>query len=210
VNLCKQGGYLYVDAPARPSLYLREGASATNYMRIYSRASGTHFILGYGSAASTMDISPIPGSTDNGIIQSFRNTNTSGIRRWDFYLGDGSGTVQHRFDVGTGDVNLCQVGGELDVRDVINFANGSFAELQLGGSAWAACNSSFTTLGRSGYITLMLGDDVRINVASSAPVDGDLGNGSLIYYLDEGGNNLMVKLKYAAGTVKTGTVCALA
>lgn len=52
------------------------------------------------------------------------------------------------------------------------------------------------------------GSDSRLNqtAPASAPSDGDLTNGTIQYYLDEGGNNLKVRVKYSNGTLKTGTV----
>jgi len=44
---------------------------------------------------------------------------------------------------------------------------------------------------------------------NSAPVDGDLVNSQISFYLDETGNNLKVKVKYAAGTVKIGTLAVV-
>ena len=45
---------------------------------------------------------------------------------------------------------------------------------------------------------------------ASAPADATLIISSAGFYLDEAGNNLMVKVKYADTTVKSGTVCAVA
>ena len=50
------------------------------------------------------------------------------------------------------------------------------------------------------------GGNHTIDVLSAAVPAGDLGNGSLSFALDETGNNLEVYVKYAAGTVKKGTV----
>lgn len=43
-------------------------------------------------------------------------------------------------------------------------------------------------------------------VPNSAPTDGDLSNGQLSAYVDESGNNLIFRVKYSDGTLKTGTV----
>jgi hypothetical protein len=120
VNLCKVGGNvtiekgnLYIDKETSPTIYLREGGVAANRLQIYTDGTGVSYVLGYSSANATINIDPMAAS--NSYVQFFRNVNTSGIRRMDLFPGDGSGTFQHRFDAGTGDVSLCQVGGQLIV-----------------------------------------------------------------------------------------------
>jgi len=47
--------------------------------------------------------------------------------------------------------------------------------------------------------------EVFVKVRNSAPTDGDIANGELVFYLDEGvANKLMVRLKYSDGTAKDG------
>lgn len=45
-----------------------------------------------------------------------------------------------------------------------------------------------------------------IKTPNSAPTDGDIDNGTITAYLNEAGNLLTFRVKYAAGTLKTGTV----
>ena len=47
---------------------------------------------------------------------------------------------------------------------------------------------------------------VMSTVPTSAAADGDLENSELHFSVDEGGNNLRIKVKYSGGTVKTATV----
>ncbi len=49
-----------------------------------------------------------------------------------------------------------------------------------------------------------------IGAASAAVADGDLGNGEINLWIDEGSDELKVKAKYSNGTMKAGTVAALA
>jgi hypothetical protein len=44
---------------------------------------------------------------------------------------------------------------------------------------------------------------------NSAPADADLVASQISFYLDESGNNLKVKVKYAGGTVKIGTLAVV-
>ena len=47
---------------------------------------------------------------------------------------------------------------------------------------------------------------VRQAAPGTAPADADLWNNSVSIWLDQANNNLVVKVKYSNGTVKSGTV----
>ena len=123
VDLCQQGGDvtihtgdLYIDATTGPAVWLREGASSTDYS--YFRDEGTLFYVNKISATGNAAISINPQATDGTSICDVRvgrYTNTSGSRRLQLFLGDGTATVQHEFNMGTGDVDLCKQGGGLKV-----------------------------------------------------------------------------------------------
>ena len=63
--------------------------------------------------AATISISPVPIDTYHAYMSLFLHTDTSGTRLLELFLGDGSATVQHSFNAGTGEVSLCQQGGKL-------------------------------------------------------------------------------------------------
>lgn len=44
-----------------------------------------------------------------------------------------------------------------------------------------------------------------ISVSNTAPTDGNMANGSIVFYLDESGNNLVMRVKYSDGSLKTTT-----
>jgi len=48
--------------------------------------------------------------------------------------------------------------------------------------------------------------DVIITTDNDSPTDSDLGSGSIVMYLDEGGDNLKFRVKYSDTTLKTGTI----
>ena len=49
-------------------------------------------------------------------------------------------------------------------------------------------------------------DDAQVFVSlqSAAPTDADIASNEIVFYLDEGNDKLMVRLKYADGTAKDG------
>lgn len=50
------------------------------------------------------------------------------------------------------------------------------------------------------------GIPVQIHAESSAPTDGDIDNGAMVAWLNEGSNLLTFRVRYSGGTLKTGTV----
>jgi len=50
---------------------------------------------------------------------------------------------------------------------------------------------------------------VFMGTPATAPTDADIDNGMVTAYLNEGGNTLTFRVKYAAGTLKTGTVALI-
>ncbi len=45
-----------------------------------------------------------------------------------------------------------------------------------------------------------------LGTPATAPVDGDLNNGSISFHLDQTNNKLKVRVRYSNGTLKTATV----
>jgi hypothetical protein len=52
----------------------------------------------------------------------------------------------------------------------------------------------------------LINNAVFLSADPAAPVDADLANSNISFYLDEAGNNLKVRVKYSNGTLKTATV----
>lgn len=150
--------------------------------------------------------------------------------RGDFSLGDG--TISRIFlKNATSGKNLyfaTDTAGYNYVTLILGSAGG-LSELNTDGSAWGMNKDlSFNTTGLStiyvnngGNGLLLSGRNdasgdygVKINndgyaifqANNAAIADGSMSNSKLCFYIDEAGNTLTVKVKYAAGTVKTGTV----
>lgn len=115
-------GDLYVDTVSDPAIFLREGGDASNFSRIVN-VDDTTFLFEHintGGLAS-IDINPMPtNGSSQARFRFFRETNTTGGRDVVFFLGDGTGTIQHQIECDTGDVDLCQQTGTLTVGDGTN------------------------------------------------------------------------------------------
>jgi len=108
-------------------------------------------------------------------------------------------------------------------------ATGGLSELYTNGAAWsmnkdlrfdmAGLSTLYVNNGGNGLLLSGRNDisgdyGVKINndgyaifqANNAAIADGSMSNSKLCFYIDEAGNTLTVKVKYAAGTVKTGTV----
>ncbi len=60
---------------------------------------------------------------------------------------------------------------------------------------------------KTGTGVVTFGDRQYFNCANSAPTDGDIPTAAVSWYLDEGGGNIKVRVRYADGTtLKTGTL----
>jgi hypothetical protein len=89
------------------------------------------------------------------------------------------------------------------------------SDVAVSADAWIGVNRGSGPAGQD-IVRIEGGGDLFERVASdgqrylrgsnSAPSDASLANSQVAFYLDESGSNLKVKVKYAGGTVKTGSV----
>jgi hypothetical protein len=109
-------GNLYIDTATTPALQVRPSGGAVDRL-VISAAAGITSISKYDDTGQTIiRIDPIPSDgTSAALFQLFRTTSTSGTRTLTMYEGDGTATVQHEFNLGTGAVSLCQQAGDLTV-----------------------------------------------------------------------------------------------
>lgn len=112
-------GDLHIHSDLTPALYLQDSGSITDYTVIqdYTQSGiGLAFRKFTPSAAANMQFDPLPVDNSSGAgFLFFRTTDTSGSRLFTLYLGNNTATKQHEFNAGTGDVDLCQQGGGLEV-----------------------------------------------------------------------------------------------
>ena len=110
-------GNLFLHKTANPTIRLAEGGDASNYGEIVSPdASQLRFIHTRASGDSFIAIDPLPSNgTGKAEVRYFRSTNTTGICQFVFYVGDGTNTVQHIFRANSGQVDICQQGGNATV-----------------------------------------------------------------------------------------------
>jgi hypothetical protein len=130
-------GDLYIENANSPAVYFREGGSATEHTILWDGGNGYFYFQKTAPTAAYIDISAVPtDETSDAKVRLFRSTNTSGTVSLEILQGDGTATVQHNIDAGTGDVSLCQQAGEFSVlgegiANVISDAGGGPAYLRL-------------------------------------------------------------------------------
>lgn len=143
-------GDLYLDGATDPTIYLREGGQWTNYGMIKDTLDLLR-IQHVDAGVSMIDLDAIASdNTSASTFRLFKNTNTSGSRELILYEGDGSATVQHSFNVGTGDVTLCQQGGDLYVNEGFLYVDKTaspYIQLREGGDSAERFTLSKTTSG---------------------------------------------------------------
>jgi hypothetical protein len=73
-------------------------------------------------------------------------------------------------------------------------------------------HNSFVGIGKPNNVAPLFqlqtgeGNSVNLGADKIAPTDADMGYGSIVFYLDESGNNLKIRVKFSNGTLKTATV----
>jgi hypothetical protein len=125
ITLCQQGGdvtieegNLYLDKAADPTIFLREGGDAASYTTLTDLGDNEMELTKvHDDGGVFMKINPMPSATGDANVQVFRNTNTTGDCDLLLYVGDGTATLQHTFSADSGDISLCQVGGDVTIEE---------------------------------------------------------------------------------------------
>jgi len=109
-------GNLYVETSSSPAVFLRPAGSTTSYTHMTDSTGATYFIkvAASGPAIINIDSKPTDG-TSEAMIRMNRTTNTSGVSGVAVYEGDGTSSIQHGLYGGSGDAELCKLGGKLTV-----------------------------------------------------------------------------------------------
>ena len=215
-------GDLYVDK-SDASVLLRYSGS-TVYTE-FKDASHVSYWNAVSDGGKLIYINPLPAASSAAEVGLFRTTNTSGGRLLNLYLGDNSTTVQHTFNAGTGDVDLCQQGGELTIGGTggtqklnvvaghIGVDNGyTYRGKNTAGSyieLLSVENGAYRALiGATGARTkLRSNDSVLYPVPTSAVSDANHDASYMTFWVDETAHTLNFKVKYSNGTtVKSGSV----
>ena len=157
---------------------------------------GNSLVIGYQATARSASSITI-GST----VQPLKN----------MFLGEG----EQQISATLGDVSIRPtkpiaitnaVGGDLLLLGAGSTGNlaGSSVKLQTQTAVSASGSTGNNTWTDQLEVTGL--GEVVLNAEDAATADATLWNNSISFYLDETGNTLTVKAKYAAGTVKTGTI----
>jgi len=108
-------GDLYVQTPTLAVLNARHDGSTLDRSG-FADGVGLLAIQKFVAASdSRVEIDAVTNDPNNSSINLFRNTATSGNKLFEIYDGTVADNIQHTFNAGTGDVDLCQQAGELTV-----------------------------------------------------------------------------------------------
>jgi hypothetical protein len=107
---------LELNAAADPTIRLSEGGSTTSHTELIDvSASLGRLQKTAATGDTTIDIQPLPSDgTSVSQFRFFRDTNTTGEKRLDFFLGDGSGTLLHK--IRSLEVTFNEPGNDIDFR----------------------------------------------------------------------------------------------
>ena len=129
-------GHLYMDGTTSPKIRVRENGDDASFLNLMD--SGDEAVVQKieetGDAHLVLAAVPSDG-TGAAQITMFRATNTTGDRLLTMHLGNGGSTVQHEFNVGTGDIDLCKQAGILSVGDTGNTVDISPEGVYLNGTS---------------------------------------------------------------------------
>jgi hypothetical protein len=134
--------------------------------------------------------------------------------RLSLYETNYANTSQSQTLVGfTTDAEGINVGASMGLGGITNAAYTVFGSVG-GRKENATAGSSLGYLQFSTYGSGGLAEGFRLNSSqyliqkanNAAIADGDLSNSQMSWYIDESGNNIIVKVKYSGGTVKTATI----
>jgi hypothetical protein len=220
-------GDLYIDSTDTPSVYLREGASATAYAQVYQDNPALH-LESIGATSAEVRVSPKSASGGGACgIKLFADTTTTAISFLGLYDPDGAGsTLHHFFECSTtGNVDLCQQSGNVTIggsggaqkltvvngNTLVNNGYGYYAKAPNGvASSCLSCESGLYQIlvGASGLRTRIISyDGVKIHVPSSAIADANMEASYVSPWVDETNHRLYFKVKYSDGTtVKSGYI----
>ena len=185
-----------IDATLRTVI---DGEAAASILQLSTAQVNINATPGDHSSAPSLSF----GDANTGLYESADNTiriAVNGNARW--IIGNST--------LGTANTARAQIGNTDPTSTTPNILpNGEDTNTGIG---WTAADQLSLIAGGVEGIRLHEATSVWVvqRTPASAPADATLIVSSAGFYLDEAGNNLMVKVKYADTTVKSGTVCAVA
>jgi hypothetical protein len=207
---------IYLDAYAPDKFSLFSNVSAFSFCDIYSSGHGNFDLknaagntkigmqAGVGGVYTETAIMSLYGPYSSYRIYNSIGNNVVDLRSGnsetgEFYLNNSSGTNKIGMVVGGSIIDTSlKVGGSF---------GGATAALQIVGAGATSSTKTALFQNSASVAALTIKDDgyCIIKANNAAIASGDLSNNEMSFYIDEGTNHCVVKVKYSSGTVKTGT-----
>ena len=108
-------GDLYIEVSSAPSRVVLNSDGYAGEETVFDGRAGILRIRQSSTSSAKILVNPEPSGANDAYVNFFDETDVSGTCAFRIYDGASSPSIQHTFNAGTGNVDLCQQAGELTV-----------------------------------------------------------------------------------------------